>query len=125
MSTLLPENFETVAPSEADALLARESSRRLATHKLGRKLGRKLVERSNLLNHRGERYLVLLRTQGLARTLLGSASRFLSLGGRCRNSERHHFVVPVHWPVASHSSEGRSGRAPAFLPSIVDIRYDK
>ena len=81
MSTLLPGNFETVAPSEADALLARESSRRLATHKLGRKLGRKLVERSNLLNHRGERYLVLLRTQGLARTLLGSASRFLSLGG--------------------------------------------
>ena len=125
MSTLLPGNFETVAPSEADALLARESSRRLATHKLGRKLGRKLVERSNLLNHRGEWYLALLRTQGLARTLLGSASRFLSLGGRCRNSERHHFVVPVHWPVASHSSEGRSGRAPAFLPSIVDIRYDK
>lgn len=121
MSTLLPGNFETVAPSEADALLARESSRRLAT----RKLGQKLVEQSNLLNHRGERYLALLRTQGLARTLLGSASRFLSLGGRCRNSERHHFVVPVHWPVASHSSEGRSGRAPAFLPSIVDIRYDK
>ena len=85
MSTLLPGNFETVAPSEADALLARESSRRLATHKLGRKLGRKLgqklVERSNLLNHRGEWYLALLRTQGLARTLLGSASRFLSLGG--------------------------------------------
>ena len=37
MSTLLPGNFETVAPSEADALLARESSRRLATRKLGRK----------------------------------------------------------------------------------------
>src|SRR6202158_4015371 len=37
MATLLPENFETVAPSEADALLARDSSRRLATHKLGRK----------------------------------------------------------------------------------------
>jgi excisionase family DNA binding protein len=36
MSTLIPENFETVAPSEADALLARESSRLLATHKLGR-----------------------------------------------------------------------------------------
>ncbi|MGL4460866.1 MAG: helix-turn-helix domain-containing protein [Planctomycetia bacterium] len=27
MSTLVPENFETVSPSEADALLARESSR--------------------------------------------------------------------------------------------------
>src|SRR5260221_4392681 len=37
MATLIPENFETVAPSEADALLARESSRRLATHKLGRR----------------------------------------------------------------------------------------
>ncbi len=37
MSTLIPENYETVAPSEADALLARESSRRLATRKLGRK----------------------------------------------------------------------------------------
>lgn len=37
MTTLIPENFETVAPSEADALLARESSRLLATHKLGRR----------------------------------------------------------------------------------------
>jgi len=37
MAALIPENFETVAPSEADALLARESSRRLATHKLGRR----------------------------------------------------------------------------------------
>ena len=37
MSTLLPQNFETVAPSEADALLARESSRSLAMRKLGRK----------------------------------------------------------------------------------------
>ena len=36
MAALIPENFETVAPSEADALLARESSRLLATHKLGR-----------------------------------------------------------------------------------------
>jgi excisionase family DNA binding protein len=36
MAAMIPENFETVAPSEADALLARESSRRLATHKLGR-----------------------------------------------------------------------------------------
>jgi excisionase family DNA binding protein len=31
------DNFETTAPSEADALLARESSRRLATHKLGKR----------------------------------------------------------------------------------------
>ncbi len=37
MAALVPENFETVAPSEADALLARESSRLLATHKLGRR----------------------------------------------------------------------------------------
>src|SRR5271154_2959990 len=37
MATLIPENFETVAPSEADALLARESSRRLATHQLGKR----------------------------------------------------------------------------------------
>ena len=36
MATLIPENFETVAPSEADAVLARESSRLLATRKLGR-----------------------------------------------------------------------------------------
>ena len=36
MSTLIPENFETVAPSEADAVLARESSRLLATRKLNR-----------------------------------------------------------------------------------------
>ena len=37
MTTPISENFETVAPTEADALLARESSRRLATHKLGRR----------------------------------------------------------------------------------------
>ena len=37
MSTIISENFETVAPSEADALLARDSSRRLATHKLGKR----------------------------------------------------------------------------------------
>lgn len=37
MNTLISENFETVAPSEADALLARESSRQLATHKLGKR----------------------------------------------------------------------------------------
>ncbi len=36
-ATLLPENFETVAPSPADAQLARESGRLLATHKLGRR----------------------------------------------------------------------------------------
>jgi excisionase family DNA binding protein len=33
----ISESFETVAPTEADALLARESSRRLATHKFGRR----------------------------------------------------------------------------------------
>lgn len=37
MPTLIPDNFETVAPSEADAALARESSRLLATRKLGRR----------------------------------------------------------------------------------------
>jgi excisionase family DNA binding protein len=37
MTARIPENFETVAPTEADAALARESSRRLATHQLGRR----------------------------------------------------------------------------------------
>jgi len=37
MTALISENFETVAPTEADALFARESSRLLATHKLGRR----------------------------------------------------------------------------------------
>ena len=37
MSTRIPETFETVAPTEADAQLARESSRRLATRKLSRR----------------------------------------------------------------------------------------
>lgn len=32
MSSLLPDNFEIVSPTEADAQLARESSRLLATH---------------------------------------------------------------------------------------------
>src|SRR5438105_15490854 len=37
MTLPISENFETVAPTKAEALLARESSRRLATHKLGRR----------------------------------------------------------------------------------------
>ena len=37
MTAMNSQNFETVAPSAADAQLARESSRLLATHKLGRK----------------------------------------------------------------------------------------
>ena len=37
MAALIPQGFETVAPSAADALLARESSRLLATRELGRR----------------------------------------------------------------------------------------
>lgn len=37
LTALISENFQTVAPTEADALLARESSRRLTAHKLGRR----------------------------------------------------------------------------------------
>lgn len=37
MATTIPENFETIAPTEADALLARESSHQLAAHKFGRR----------------------------------------------------------------------------------------
>jgi excisionase family DNA binding protein len=37
MTEPISEDFETVSPTEADAVLARESSRRLATHKLGRR----------------------------------------------------------------------------------------
>jgi excisionase family DNA binding protein len=37
MTTLMPDNFETVSPTEAEAMLARESSRRFATQKLGRR----------------------------------------------------------------------------------------
>jgi excisionase family DNA binding protein len=37
MTTPISDNFETVAPTKAEAQLARESSRRLATHKLGRR----------------------------------------------------------------------------------------
>jgi excisionase family DNA binding protein len=37
MTALHSETFQTVAPTEADALLARESSRRLAAHRLGKR----------------------------------------------------------------------------------------
>ncbi len=37
MATLRPDPFETVAPSEADVRLARESTRLLATRKLGKR----------------------------------------------------------------------------------------
>ena len=36
MATLIPENYETVEPTESDALLARESSLLLASHPLKR-----------------------------------------------------------------------------------------
>lgn len=47
MAVLIPDNFETVAPSDADALLARESSRRLAAHKLGQRASMRI----QLLDH--------------------------------------------------------------------------
>ena len=37
MATLIKGTFETVTPSQADTLLARESSRRLAAHRFGRR----------------------------------------------------------------------------------------
>jgi len=37
MAALIPENFETVAPTEMDAHLAQESSRLLATRKFGKR----------------------------------------------------------------------------------------
>jgi excisionase family DNA binding protein len=37
MSEPISETYETVAPTESDELLARESSRRLKSHKLGRR----------------------------------------------------------------------------------------
>jgi len=37
MTEPISGEFKTVSPTEADAVLARESSRRLATHKLGRR----------------------------------------------------------------------------------------
>lgn len=37
MATMIPDNFETITPSATDARLARESSRLLAAHKLGRR----------------------------------------------------------------------------------------
>ena len=37
MATLIPDEFPSVDPSEADALLAQESSRLLASSKLGRR----------------------------------------------------------------------------------------
>ncbi len=37
MTALISEAFETAAPTEADVRLARESSRRLAAHKIGRR----------------------------------------------------------------------------------------
>ena len=37
MTASLSETFETIAPTEADTQLARESSRKLAAHKLGRR----------------------------------------------------------------------------------------
>lgn len=49
MSALIPENFETVAPSEADAALALESSRLLAA----RKLNRRASVRIKLVDDRG------------------------------------------------------------------------
>lgn len=43
MATLMPDNFETVVPSEADARLALKSSRLLATRKFGKRSSVRLV----------------------------------------------------------------------------------
>ena len=37
MDSLIPQSFETVSPTESEAILARESSRLLTTHKLGQR----------------------------------------------------------------------------------------
>jgi excisionase family DNA binding protein len=37
MTTVISKTVETIAPTEADTLLARESSRRLASHQLGKR----------------------------------------------------------------------------------------
>ena len=37
MASLIPDNFETVTPSGADAAVALESSRRLGAHKTGKR----------------------------------------------------------------------------------------
>ena len=61
MATLIPENFETVAPSRADAQLARESSRLLAA----RKLGRRTSVRLRLLDDAGETEAVAVPTSAV------------------------------------------------------------
>ena len=61
MATLIPENFETVAPSQADAQLARESSRLLAA----RKLGRRTSVRLRLLDDAGETEAVAVPTSAV------------------------------------------------------------
>jgi excisionase family DNA binding protein len=61
MTTLVPENFETVAPTEAEARLARESSRRLAAHKLGRRSS----VRIQVLDGRGEAEAVVVPASAL------------------------------------------------------------
>lgn len=51
MTAFLSESFQTIAPTEADKQLARESSRKLATHKLGRRAS---VHIQILVDHKSE-----------------------------------------------------------------------
>lgn len=61
MASLIPENFETVAPSPADTQLARESSRLLAA----RKFGRRNSVRLRLLDDGDETEPVIVPTSAL------------------------------------------------------------
>lgn len=61
MPPLLSDQFETITPSKADAQLARESSRQLAAHKLGRRSS----VRIQLVDDAGEAETIAVPTSAL------------------------------------------------------------
>ena len=91
MATLIPQNFETVSPSEADMRLALESSRQLATHKLGKRTSVRLRLDRTFPALTGRFRRDSLQASGyFGKSLLREVDR----AAECRNLRRSDFAVP-------------------------------
>ncbi|MCE9531730.1 MAG: excisionase family DNA-binding protein [Planctomycetes bacterium] len=109
MTSLISENFETVAPSEADALLARESSRRLATHKIGKRSG----VRIQLLNDGEEAETVAVPTSAL-RVFLHLLTE-MSHGNAVT-------LIPTHAEITTQQAADLLNVSRPYLVKLLDER---
>jgi excisionase family DNA binding protein len=109
MAALIPGNFETVAPTEADARLARESSRRLAA----RKLSRRSSVRLQLLDEGGEAETVAVPASALRLFLHLLAE--MSQGNAVT-------LIPTHAELTTQQAADLLNVSRPYLVKLVDER---